>query len=302
MNSCLNPIAIEDTRDYETETFGKLFLPCGKCENCRNNDSLQWRIRLKEEFYDSENAFFITLTYDDSFLHFEPCYNNNDFLGFFPCVNRKDIQNFLKRLRFKYEDYYKSTEKKLKYFLVSEYGPSTFRPHYHAIFFNLPLLSDIPEVNIVKLTKKIQEIWGLGFIKLDKCNEARIGYCTKYMSCITFIPPYLVPPFRLISKGLGKCYLKKKDRILWHKKDLNNYYPEGNIKMKLPRYLKDKIFSDDEKVMISQLSSIRESERIEKEKLEFKNMNAKTAHNFKTSIEKIKRDYKNKSIKNRKDL
>lgn len=295
---CLNPISINYTPDYETEFNGRLYLPCGKCEACRNNDSLCWRIRLKEEFYNSENAYFVTLTYDDSKLNFEQCFNNGNFVGFFPTVNKKDIQKFFKRFRKHFENYYKEKQIKFSYFLVSEYGPTSYRPHYHAILFNLPVLSPIDEVQIAKITKEVQEIWSNGFIRIDKCNEQRIGYCTKYMSCETVIPTYLPKPFRMISKGIGKCYLNNHNRIIWHRKDLNNYYPDGNRKFKLPRYYKDKIFSDDEKEMIYQLNQ----ERVKNENLKLKHnkMTERDARDFSTSINKFKRDYKNKSLKNRK--
>lgn len=297
---CLNPICITDCRDYEVETryHGKIFLPCGKCEACRNSDAICWRVRLKEEFYSSRNAYFITLTYDDSKLNFARCKHESIDYGFFPIVNKPDIQKFFKRFRKIFSDYYKYQEEKFKYFLVSEYGPTTFRPHYHAILFNLPDLSVIPEVQLAKITKKLQEIWGNGFIKLDKCNENRIAYCTKYMACETIIPPYLPKPFRLISKGIGISYLDKEERIKWHKKDLNCYYPDGVYKLRLPRYYKDKIFSEDEKVMISQLNSLRESE-VDREH-EHRMMTREDAQTFTTRIEKYKRDYKKKSLKNRK--
>lgn len=291
---CINPISIVDNRDYETENNGRLYLPCGKCEACRNNDSLQWRIRLKEHFYNSENAYFVTLTYDDSFLNFEQCFDNGNFVGFFPVVCKQDIQKFIKRLRKAF------FTKKISYFLVSEYGPNTLRPHYHCILFNLPTLSPLPQINIAQLTKKIEKLWSKGFIKLDECNENRIGYCTKYMSCFTIIPSYLPKPFRLISKGIGKSYLQKYNRILWHKKNLNNYYPEGSFKYKLPRYYKDKIFSDDEKEMIYQLNQ----ERVNNDLIQSFNQLTDRLENksFVVSQDKFKRDYKNKCLKQRKDL
>lgn len=300
---CINPIAIRDTRDYETElSNGYLFLPCGKCEACRNNDALQWRIRLKEEFYNSDNAFFVTLTYDDSTLNFKQCFNNDAFVGWFPSVDKYDVQKFFKRFRKSFESYYKTQEKKLSYFLVSEYGPSTFRPHYHCILFNVPTLSPIPEVNVVKVTEKIQQIWNLGFVKVDKCNENRIAYCTKYMSCMTIIPPYLPKCFRLISKGLGRCYTEKLSRVNWHKNNLANYYPDKNYKCRLPRYYKDKIFNEDEKLMLSQLSQERQFNEIRENRKNFVTQSERDFMDTKTSIEKYKRDYKKKSLKNRKDL
>lgn len=208
---CLKPILIE-TDEIDLYPTGKIFVPCGKCEACRNDDSLQWRIRLKEEFYNSDNAYFVTLTYNDNTLPIEICTDKHGKDNICAVPNKKDVQNFFKRLRFHFEKYYKEKDKSLSYFLVSEYGPTTFRPHYHAILFNLPKLSSVDEVQDFKITEEIYEKWNLGYVKVDKCNEARIAYCTKYMSCVTQIPDYLPKPFRLISKGMGISYLKKKIR------------------------------------------------------------------------------------------
>ena len=73
----------------------------------------------------------------------------------YPC--KKDIQDFMKRLR-SCIDYNLNrpkiqlltdkskfiNENRLRYFICSEYGPRTFRPHYHAIFwYASEALSDI---------------------------------------------------------------------------------------------------------------------------------------------------------------
>jgi hypothetical protein len=46
-----------------------------------------------------------------------------------PYVSKEDVQLFLKRLR-------KETPK-FRYFIVGEYGDTTYRPHYHCCFFGL---------------------------------------------------------------------------------------------------------------------------------------------------------------------
>lgn len=47
-------------------------------------------------------------------------------------LSKRDVQLFLKRLR-KYV--YKNTRERLRYFIVGEYGPKTYRPHYHLLLF-----------------------------------------------------------------------------------------------------------------------------------------------------------------------
>lgn len=294
--NCLNPIKI--IVDNHEQEFEKpfVYVPCGKCECCRNSDSMSWRIRLQEHFFSSSSAYFVTLTYDDSCLHFEQCFSDGKFYGFHPVVNKQDVQKFFKRLREHFKPFMSEGEK-ISYFLVSEYGPTTYRPHYHFIIFNLPKLSSVSEVNDYKIKTSIQKIWHNGFVVVDKCNENRIAYCTKYMSCQTVLPKYLPKPFRLISKGIGRSYLSKIDRLKWHKLGLNNYYPDGNYKKKLPRYYKDKIFSDDEKLMIRQLFILRQEDDNFNPR-----SNKQDNHKAVTRIKKIKRDYLKKSLKNRKDI
>lgn len=50
-------------------------------------------------------------------------------------VWKKDVKDWIKRFRTNYERLTGRTG--VRYFLCSEYGPKTKRPHYHAIFFGL---------------------------------------------------------------------------------------------------------------------------------------------------------------------
>lgn len=74
------------------------------------------RILLESFFHD--NVSFVTLTYDEGSL---PDGES---------LRKEDAQDFMKRLRF-------HSEKKLRYFLVGEYGDQSGRPHYHAAIFGL---------------------------------------------------------------------------------------------------------------------------------------------------------------------
>lgn len=299
---CLRPIFL-DTDEIDIYPSGKLPIPCGKCEACRNDDSNQWRIRLKEHFYSSVNAIFITLTYNDDTLHFEQFTADNGRTIWHETFNKSDVQKFFKRFRKKFESYYKKQDEKFSYFLVSEYGPTYFRPHYHALLFNVPILSDIPEVQNFKITEEVYNLWGKGFVKVDACNEARICYCTKYMSCVTQIPSYLPKPFRLISKGIGKSYILNSRLMKWHKEALNCYYQDGQFKLKLPKYYKDKIFDEDEKQLIRQLYFIKQEDN--PEKVFHYSFEPGAIRDLKDKQEKIKafkRIYYKKSLKTRKDL
>lgn len=106
LNGCIHPI-----NGY----------PCGKCLYCLEKRRVPWTVRLTHErrFWSrfGITTYFVTLTYDELNLPKDG-------------VSKRDIQLFLKRLR----KYYASLESNpLKYFCVSEYGPTTHRAHYHLI-------------------------------------------------------------------------------------------------------------------------------------------------------------------------
>lgn len=246
---CLNPISIINSdfgKSYDTYEREFISVPCGKCSVCIVNSSQEWRTRLEIEWNNSNSAYFLTLTYDDSHL---PIGNFSDSIGnshFVPYVCKRDIQLFLKRLRKDFK------ENRLRYFLVSEYGPTTQRPHYHALIFGLPRLYNDRIKNECELNKRIERDWNNGLTKLDSVTFGRIAYVTKYMSCVTDLPEYLPKPFRLMSRrpAIGSTYLLNRELIDWHRSTLSCYYPDGKFRRRLPRYLKDKIFDDAMKIEI----------------------------------------------------
>lgn len=78
----------------------------------------------------SATSHFLTLTYDDDKLPFI-----NDLTGEYtdiPVVFRPHVPEFFRKLRYILDG------RKLKYYCVSEYGPTTQRPHLHALVFGLP--------------------------------------------------------------------------------------------------------------------------------------------------------------------
>ena len=56
--------------------------------------------------------------------------------------------------------------------------------------------------------------------------------------------------------GIGSSYLDKRNLIDWHRAHLACYYPQGDKKLRLPRYLKDKIFDDEMKLNIRENLSL----------------------------------------------
>jgi hypothetical protein len=206
-------------------------LPCGKCYDCKMRRISGWSYRLMKEAEISSSAFFLTLTYSPEHTRITP-------KGYMTCTKR-DVQLFMKRLR-------KLNKEKLRYYAVAEYGGKTDRPHYHIILFNVDV-------------ETIETAWELGHIHVGNITEASIGYTMKYISKGGKIPKHInddrLPEFSLMSKGLGKNYLT--EQMIKYHKDKNAMCDRVFIQIKdgkkiaLPRYYKDKLYTDVEKVDIA---------------------------------------------------
>lgn len=97
-----------------------LALPCGTCVGCRLERARQWAMRCMDEASLYEENSFVTLTFKPEVLK-----KRGDGLDV------RDFQLFMKRLR------KSSAGQLIRYFHCGEYGSKFFRPHYHALLFNL---------------------------------------------------------------------------------------------------------------------------------------------------------------------
>lgn len=196
-------------------------VPCGKCAVCIKNRVDNWKIRLTEESKNSIANSFLTLTYDDEYLPLSG-------------VDKGDLQRFIKRLRHDYS---------FKYFAISEYGPNTYRAHYHLILFGIDTYSILRNGKKTDVAKKIEEVWRLGNISLENINQNRIKYVAEYHIMKNFNPRKSNPNFCLMSKGIGKNYIEINKKI--HQNENTIYYRVKNSKMALPRYYKEKLYEKD---------------------------------------------------------
>lgn len=238
--ACLTPIILKSAKGSR-ERYATEKVPCGKCPNCTKRRRSQWVFRLLQEQKVAESSAFITYTYADENL---PLTKNG-----LPTLVKSEHQLFMKRLR----DHLKRNkiETKLKYYAVGEYGSLTQRPHYHSILFNLPrLYLDSPEI--------LTNLWQKGFVRIDPCTPGSIayvaGYCMKklYSDNQARAPDDdRIPEFSNMSKGMGKSFITS-HMVDYLKEHLNPYLiREGGIKMPIPRYYRDKIFTEKEKNIIA---------------------------------------------------
>lgn len=244
------------------QTGEHLQVPCGHCVGCLIDMQTEWATRMTMELKSdlSRPAVFVTLTYNDDNLPTEEFNEKTGEVFQQPSVNKKHVQQFMKSLRTKIErqkkrGVWKGYSGPLKYFFASEYGPTHGRPHYHGIIYGL--------------TKNdgdlINEVWNKGFTYFGEANEKTIMYCAKY--CVKPVEFTQNPhrrgyfdnerwmedngirrkPFRLMSTKLGANYCDNPSNIKFHFRDIfkNNYLRVGKIKKKLPRYFKNKIYTEE---------------------------------------------------------
>lgn len=249
---CLSPITYKDTR--VTPNVVRT-IPCGHCLECVSAFQNSWSIRLGEESKCWKFSAFVTLKYCDQRVPLidvtldddQLSYVNNslsklvincnlndprrqkaeyrhllvssDVCRTINIPSKRDLQNLVKRLRISIERKY-CGDSRLKYFISTEYGPSTLRTHAHCLFFfNFPF---------ELFAETIKDIWvsiaslphaSTSFqdkcIDISLCRDARrvANYVSKYCcKPAAFDNPYVVVGvapkcFRLVSKGIGQRYL-----------------------------------------------------------------------------------------------
>lgn len=209
-------------------------VPCGKCPECVKRRTSQWSFRLMQH-EKVMPARFVTLTYDTDHV---PISRNG-----FMTLDKTDLQKFFKRLR------KLQPENKISYYAVGEYGSDFTRPHYHLILFN-----SNPN-NVIRA-------WSLENRPIGHCHfgdvtGASVGYTLKYLDKFSKIPMHRNDDrqreFGLMSKGLGAGYLTPQ-MVKYHKADLVNrmncVLADGKI-ISMPRYYKDKIYTEQERKKIA---------------------------------------------------
>lgn len=171
--------------------------PCGQCIGCRLDKAREWAVRCVHESSLYENNCFITLTFNDEYLHTRPK----------PWSIQRgkgsEFQLFMKRLRNKYGQ-------GIRFYMCGEYGencltcfknertcncdkylPTIGRPHYHAILFN----HDFKDKELWKIindqrlytSDELSSLWTcpkskipMGFCSIGDVTIDSAGYVARY--------------------------------------------------------------------------------------------------------------------------
>lgn len=246
---CLHPLVIPHRGQ----------VPCGKCVNCSINRQKDWAMRLIEENKHCAYSMFFTLTYNDECL----TYSNEGF----PIVVKRDIQLWLKRFRKELEPI------RIRYFICSEYGPNTLRPHYHGIIFFSDYNRNV-DSNVYRI---FDSTWNKGFFTLSTVSDARCAYVAKYCASTQLLPPHLQQrefrPFYLMSRnpGIGSGFLTHTIRQHYYQNPSTYRLMANGVKQAFPRYYKEKLYDDDKKAELRLRSDLYLEETYNKKLYEERN-------------------------------
>lgn len=129
--------------------------------------------------------------------------HHNPYMPGFGFCYKRDIQLFFKRLRIDIARNENKiiSEQKIRYFVASEYGPATFRPHYHLI-----INCDNEELARI-MPRLIFENWSM--CSPERCDVQLVSgaapeYVAKYVNSFASLPKVLrtqlTKPFHMASK------------------------------------------------------------------------------------------------------
>jgi hypothetical protein len=116
------------------------------------------------EAFVSDRCCFVTLTYSDSWLPREVYWKDRAYAE--GSLSPMDVKVWLRELRRKFEG------KKIRYFLVGEYGDETHRPHYHVMLYGLG-----PEDQEV-----ITNVWRKGMVHVGEVSTSSAQYVAGYVT------------------------------------------------------------------------------------------------------------------------
>lgn len=225
----------------EYDKFGKNYLKhkyrkiepvgCGQCIGCQLDYSRDRATQMMTEKYFGYNGgkypdntcWFVTLTYSDEYLPIHKTVRTDTgeiFEGI--SLDKRDHQLFMKKIRKHFKDC------KIKFVVAGEYGSQTHRPHYHYIFFGLPLpVETFKKIHMNALhqptwtCEELSKIWGKGYVEIGRVDWRSCAYVARYTLKKAFKKDKewyqaqgMQPEFIIWSNGIGKSYfLDNKENI-----------------------------------------------------------------------------------------
>lgn len=167
--SCVPNINDLDAGDPNTYLFGFRSVPRSASVKLKNST-------VERTFKDPEVRFTYGMKPKELLSILEKIKHNVP--NRIPYVCNRDLDLFLKRLRSYYPD------EKLRYYAVSEYGPTTFRPHWHLLLFsNSERFSQTVLENVSKA-------WSYGRCDASLSRGFAAPYVASYVNSFVALPDF----------------------------------------------------------------------------------------------------------------
>ena len=210
---------------------------CGKCMECKKQKAREWSVRLQEEIRHDNKGKFVTLTFsDESIVELTKEIKGLSGYDLDNEIATLATRRFLERWRKKYK-------KSVKHWLVTELGGNgTENIHLHGVIWTN------------EDAKTINKIWKYGFTWVgDKnnggyVNEKTINYIVKYINKADNKHKEYNSKV-LTSAGIGRGYIDREDaqKNKYQEKTKETYTTKQGIKLALPIYYRNKIYSEEER-------------------------------------------------------
>lgn len=150
-----------------------VYVPCGKCEECRLQYKNDWAFRLSVELEALRSQGwligFFTLTYNNKHLPHVPreAFTIGEKYRKIQCFSRAHVRTFIDSLRKELHSHYRF--KGLRYLVASEFGEHTKRCHYHGLVCWQPVeavssSAISPVLDAQTMHRYICRLWRHGFI------------------------------------------------------------------------------------------------------------------------------------------
>lgn len=190
--SCVPSIDDLDADDPNTYLFGFRSVPRSASVKLKNST-------VERTFKDPKVRFSYPMKSKDLLSILEKIKHNVP--NRIPYVCNRDLDLFLKRLRSYYPD------EKLRYYAVSEYGPNSFRPHWHLLLFsNSERFSQT-------VCKNVSKAWSYGRCDASLSRGFAAPYVASYVNSFVALPdfytqmPKVVRPKSFHSIGFTESHL-----------------------------------------------------------------------------------------------
>lgn len=315
--ACLKPIQVHNLNKGEKVKFKKYSnievakydmninyesnnsVPCRKCVSCKLDNAKEWAIRSALECKNSNDNWFITLTYSDEFIPVNK-------KGIFTC-SYFDLSRFIESLR---KVFTRKGIRNIKYLASSEYGSRLNRPHYHICFFGLPLNDLEPTGEVSNLghsyfvSKLVDKIWGKGIHKIGRVTYQSAGYVSRYtlkkVKKLDYEKLGIEPERLFMSKGIGKKYFEENKERIYKYDVINLNTDKGLLKLQPPRYF-DRLYEKQNSEHLQEIKNARIVNakhnlvsRVENSGIGYVNLLGNKQHILHERVKVLKRNVKDK--------